>query len=126
MLLTVIGPETYGLLRNLLTPEKPNNKENEELVDILKGYLHPKPLVIAERFNFHNRFCVESETVLDFTAQLKKFLNHCEIGNFLDEALWDRFVCGLRKESIQKKILNEKILRFSKALEIAQSMEMEG
>ena len=124
VLLTVIGPETYGLLRNLLTPEKPDSKEYEELVDILKGHLHPKPLVIAERFNFHNRFRVESETVSDFAAQLKKLSTHCEFGNFLDEALRDRFVCGLRKESIQKKLLSEKTLDFSKAMEIAQSMEM--
>ena len=124
VLLTVIGPETYGLLRNLLTPEKPDSKEYEELVDILKGHLHPKPLVIAERFNFHNRFRVESETVSDFAAQLKKLSTHCEFGNFLDEALRDRFVCGLRKESIQKKLLSEKTLDFSKATEIAQCMEM--
>jgi len=124
VLLTVIGPETYGLLRNLLTPEKPDSKEYEELVDILKGHLHPKPLVIAERFNFHNRFRVESETVSDFAAQLKKLSTRSEFGNFLDEALRDRFVCGLRKESIQKKLLSEKTLDFSKAMEIAQSMEM--
>ncbi|XP_048590103.1 uncharacterized protein K02A2.6-like [Nematostella vectensis] len=124
VLLTAIGPETYGLLRNLLTPEKPDTKTYKDLVDILSGHLHPKPLVIAERFNFHNRFRHDSETVADFGAQLKKLSTHCEFGTFQDEALRDRFVCGLRQEAIQRKLLTEKTLTFAKALEIAQSMEM--
>ena len=124
-LLTAIGPETYGLLRNLLTPEKPDARSYEELVEIFSSYLHPKPFVIAERFNFHNRFRHDSEPVADFAAQLKKLSAHCEFGTFLDEALRDRFVCGLRKESIQRKLLGEKTLDFSEALQIAQSMEMQ-
>ena len=56
VLLTAIGPETYGLLTNLLTPEKPDASSYEEVVEILNSHLHPKPLVFAERFNFHNRF----------------------------------------------------------------------
>ena len=55
VLLTAIGPETYGLLRNLLTPEKLDARSCEELVEILNSHLHPKPLVIAERFSFLNR-----------------------------------------------------------------------
>ena len=124
VLLTAIGPETYGLLINLLTPEKPDARSYEELVEILNSHLHPKPLVIAERFNFHNRFRNDSEAVADFAAQLKKLSAHCEFGTFLDKALRDRFVCGLRKESIQRKLLGEKSLDFAKALQIAQSMEM--
>ena len=124
VLLTAIGPETYGLLRNLLTPEKPDARSYEKLVEILNSHLHPKPLVIAERFNFHNRFRDNSESVADFAAQLKKLSAHYEFGTFLDEALRDHFVCGLRKESIQRKLLREKTLDFSKALHIAQSMEM--
>ena len=47
----------------------------------------------------------------DFAAQLKKLSAHCEFGTFLDEALRDRFVCGLRKEPIQRKLLGEKTFR---------------
>ena len=72
VLLTAIGPETNGLLRILLTPEKPDARSHEELVEILNSHLHSKPLVIAEPFNFHNRLRNDSESVADFAAQLKK------------------------------------------------------
>ena len=80
VLLTAIGPETYGLLRNLLTLERPDAKTYKELVEVLNSHLHLKPLVIAERFNFHNRFRNDSESVADFAAQVKKLSAHCEFG----------------------------------------------
>ena len=39
------------------------------------------------------------------------------------EALRDRFVCGVRSESIQKRLLSEADLTISKAIELAQYME---
>ena len=55
---------------------------------------------------------------------LKELSNHCEFGDFLNEALRDRLVCGLYKESIQKRLLSEPDLTFTKACKIAQAMEL--
>lgn len=44
-------------------------------------------------------------------------------GTYLDEALRDRFVCGLRSEAAQKKLLTEDKLTFARAVEIAKSLE---
>ena len=48
----------------------------------------------------------------------------CEFGNFLDEALYDRFICGILEEAIQCKLLAEADLTLTKALSLAQSMEI--
>ena len=48
----------------------------------------------------------------------------CEFGAFLEEALRDRLVCGLKNIQIQKKLLGERELTFKKAFETAQSMEL--
>lgn len=55
VLLSVIGPTSYKLLKDILTPEKPKDKSYVELCDALKGHYSPKPLVIAERFRFYER-----------------------------------------------------------------------
>lgn len=39
------------------------------------------------------------------------------------ETLWDRLVCGLKSELVQKKLLSEKDLTLAKALDVAQAME---
>ena len=62
-ILSLIGNKTYGLLRNLCAPEKPANKSLKEIVDILQNHLSPKPLVIAERFQFHKRNQLEGESI---------------------------------------------------------------
>ena len=107
VLLTVIGPKTYGLLRSFLTPNKPAEQSYARLVEVMKNHLNPKPLVIAERFKFHRKCQSESETVAQFLAELRRLAEHCDFGDHLEEALRDRLVCGLRNETTQRRLLAE-------------------
>jgi len=121
--LSAMGPKTYALLRNLTTPVPPAEKSFTQLVEILKGHYKPKPLVIAERFNFHRRTQHSRESVKDFAAKLQCLTIHCEFGAHLDKALRDQFVCGLGNETIQKQLLTEKDLTFKGAIDIAHGMQ---
>ena len=121
--LSAIGAKAYALLRNLLAPVSPKEKTFKELVDTLKSHYEPKPLTIAERFHFHRRAQRTYESVKEFAAELRRLSTHCEFGTYLDEALRDRFVCGLGSETTQKRLLTESELTFAKAVEIAHSME---
>ena len=53
--LTMVGKKTYSLLSNLLAPVKPAAKSFEELVAVVKDHVAPKPLIITEKFRFHQR-----------------------------------------------------------------------
>ena len=44
---TVIGTETYSLLRTVVAPATPATKSYEDLVAALKAHLNPKPITIA-------------------------------------------------------------------------------
>ena len=120
---TLLGAKNYSLLRNLVAPENPKDKTYNELVEKLKAHFEPKPLVIAERFNFYRRVQASGESVADFVAALRQLARKCEFGTFLDQAIRDKLVCGLRSESIQRKLLTEEGLTTSRAVEIAQGME---
>ena len=63
--LTVIGSDTYSLLRNLLAPVSPSTKTVEKLFKILKEHLKPQPIVTAERYKFYGRDQKENETITD-------------------------------------------------------------
>ncbi|XP_038069806.1 uncharacterized protein K02A2.6-like [Patiria miniata] len=121
--ISLIGPKTYGLLKNLIAPEKPSTKSYTELVDVLRKHLAPKPLVIAERFRFHKRDQREGESVTAYLAELRRLTEYCEFGSYLNDALRDRLVCGLRAGNITKRLLAEAKLTFKKAIEIATAME---
>ena len=122
-LLSLIGGKTYTLLRDLLAPEKPATKSFQQIVTTLQEHLSPKPLEIAERFRFYKRNQNEGESILSYVAELRKLATHCNFGGNLNEALRDRLVCGLRNMQIQKRLLSEAKLKYSKAVEIAVAME---
>ena len=122
--LALTGADAYGVLRNLLAPELQRDKFFNELKELLVSHYSPKPILIAERFKFHRRNQHESETVAQFVVELKRLALKCEFGTFLEEALRDRLVCGLKSVQIQKKLLAERDLTFKKAFETAQSMEL--
>jgi len=124
VLLNAIGSKTYSLLRSLTAPDLPQTKTLAGLVKLLTDHFQPKPLMIAERFYFHRRDQAVGETTAEYVAELRRLAATCEFGEFLNDALRDRLVCGLRNESVQKRLLSEANLTFAKALELAQSMEL--
>ena len=121
--LTVIGAKTYAILEHILAPDKPKDKTLVELKVVLLSHFEPEPLVIAERFHFHKRDQKEGEPLADFVAELKRLASKCQFGTHLDDALQDRFVCGLCNENIQKILLMEKVLKFNAAVEKALQLE---
>ncbi|CAG2194044.1 unnamed protein product [Mytilus edulis] len=112
--LTVCGEKTYSLLRNLCAPAKPNTKTFDNLKGVLTDHLRPKPLIIAERYKFHQRKQKSNEKVKDYLANLRKLADTCRVNAFLEEALRDRLVCGQYLKNIQRKILSESELDLKK------------
>ena len=121
--LTVVGATTYTLLRDLVSPAKPKEKTFEELTVVLKKHYEPTRIVIAERFYFHRRGQQPGESIAQYVAELRRLAIHCEFAGYLEDALRDRFVCGIRSESIQRSLLTEKDLTLARAIELAQGME---
>jgi len=123
ILLSVIGSKTYGTLKSLSAPALPSTLAYNRICTLLNEHYNPRPLEIMERFRFHARSQVESESVSEFVAALKNLTIHCNFGQYLQQALRDRLVCGLRCESTQKRLLEEDPLTFERAIQIATSME---
>ena len=73
ILLSVCGSKTYGLICDLLQPQKPGDVSLKELLEKLESHFLPKPSVIVEQFKFHSRNRLEGENVAEFIAGLKRF-----------------------------------------------------
>lgn len=104
-LLSLMGATTYHLLHNLLAPQRPAAQTFDIIVATLKNHLSPKPLVIAERFRFHNRNQSKDESISEYVAELRKLSQFCEFGGGLSDALRDRLVCGMHCQGTQKRLL---------------------
>lgn len=123
-LCVLVGAEHYALLKNILAPKKVSESTYEECVKSLKDHYSPSSRAISETFKFHSRKQQEGESVLTFITDIKKLSTKCDFGDFLDRALRDQLVIGLRdKAFINRLLLEDSKLTFDRACEIVMSME---
>ena len=71
-----------------------------EIVAKLKEHFKPEHLIIAQRFHFHRRNQGPDESIADYIAELRRLAACCKFDAYLDEALRDRLVCGLRNDAV--------------------------
>ena len=123
ILLSMIGPAAYKLLRDLITPKKPAELSYKELVEAMSKHHNPAPSEIVQRYKFNSRVRRSGESIAAFTAELRSLAKFCNFGDCLDDMLRDRLVCGVADVQIQKRLLAETKLSLQKATEIALGME---
>jgi len=117
--ISLIGPEPYKLLRSLLSPEKPKDKTFEELAAVLTKHCTPKLLEVVQSFWFFSRVRQLGKTVLISSQRfegLQKII--CNFESALKRMLWDRVVCGINDDAIQKKLLAKEKLTYKCAVEL--------
>lgn len=68
ILISVVGPQTYSMMRNLLSPAKPSEKTYLQLVTMLKNHFNPQPSEIVQRFKFDSRTKKPTETMTEYVA----------------------------------------------------------
>ena len=124
ILITVIGGKTYSLLKNLLNPVLPVTRTYEQLAETLKNHLCPEPIIIAERYKFYEAKQEKGESLSQYIARLRKLAERCNFGAFLEDALRDKYVCGLESNSIRKMLLAKKKLTLRDAVEKSLSCEL--
>ncbi|XP_064076301.1 uncharacterized protein LOC135194620 [Vanessa tameamea] len=122
-LLTLVGVECYNLLCDLCSPDHPEDKEFDELVELLKHHLEPEKSGIAERHIFRQRTQLEGESIRLYLQGLKHLAKTCNFGSKLEENLRDQFVSGLYSEEMRSRIFAEKDIDYKRAVELASALE---
>lgn len=70
VLITLIGSETYEVLKNLISPSKPKEVSYDTIVQVLTKHLCQKKNVTTERYHFYKRDQKEGESVSEFIIEL--------------------------------------------------------
>ena len=82
--LSIIGPQMYTLLANLVAPKKPGEKKYEDVVKELKKHYNLQPSEIMQQFRFHTQIRKLEESVGSYLAKLKALAQKC---NFKSDTL---------------------------------------
>lgn len=121
--LTIVGDETYEIIRSLVTPLSPRDVDFHEIIERLDAHFNPTPNEIVQRYQFYKRSQSPNETVAEFVSELRRLSEYCNFTE-LEKMLRDQIVCGVRDESLQKKLFSEPQLTYNRAYELAIAAEM--
>ena len=78
--LSSVGARTYTLLRSLLHPDKPGEKQFADICATLEVHFHPKPSATMQRFKFNSRSRQPGESVANYVAELRRRPNIVSLG----------------------------------------------
>nr|XP_029724092.1 uncharacterized protein K02A2.6-like [Aedes albopictus] len=130
LLLHHMGSETYDIACDKIAPDTPRQKTYAEIVDALEGFFNPQPLEISENFRFKCRRQGDSnaaspdETVDEYLVALRRIAVTCNFGAYLETALRNQLVFGIKRNDIRSRLLERRQLTLQDARDIAVSMEL--
>ena len=123
-LLSLIGPDTYKMLRDLCTPQMPKDKTYDELCTLLRKQFSPTTCTYRERIEFYDARQEENETINEWYARIHKLGINCDFRQQLNHVLKDKFICSMKKNTIRERLCEEKPEQtLEKLVEIALNRE---
>nr|XP_029711617.1 uncharacterized protein K02A2.6-like [Aedes albopictus] len=130
LLLHHMGPESYDIICDKIAPEAPRAKTYRQIVDTLEAFFNPTPLEISENFRFKCRrqgdkdAASPDESIDEYLVALRRIAVTCNFGQYLETALRNQLVFGIRRNDIRSRLLERRQLTLQDAREIAVSMEL--
>ena len=118
---TQAGEDTYSLAKDLAFPKKPKDLTYDEAKSLLVNHLKPRNFTIKERATFNTLLRKPEQNIKDFIRTLQKQASKCNFGDNLEDQLRDRLLAGINDAELQKKMLLDSALTFSKAKEICET-----
>ncbi|KAJ8974579.1 hypothetical protein NQ317_014784 [Molorchus minor] len=110
-LISLIGTETYKLLRSLCHPQLPKDKTYDQLVELLRKQCSPHTSSWRERIKFHEANQSRYENIGEWFVRIKTLAVNCEFGSDLTVMLKDKFITGLKKSKILDRLCEEEVTK---------------
>ncbi|XP_064641934.1 uncharacterized protein K02A2.6-like [Lineus longissimus] len=122
-LLSSIGEEAVEIYTSFVFTDAEKDKY-DPLVEKFEQYCTPKKNVTYERHVFNSRIQLDGETFDNFLTDLRNKSKTCEYGTLSDSLIKDRIVYGIRSNNVRERLLRERTLDLSKAIDICRAAEL--
>ena len=119
-LVSLLSKTAYTTLRTLCLPDEVKDKKFNDLCKLLSKHFKVEKSSTTATFEF--RQCVQgvSESCTEYSHRLQRLAVDCKFDVFLDRALKDQFLTGLRRVDMKKKILTAPANQTSSFSEVFQ------
>ncbi|XP_058128391.1 uncharacterized protein K02A2.6-like [Anopheles ziemanni] len=129
-LLHYMGTETYDVICDKVAPDAPRDRTYDQIVTTLNEFYSPQPLEIAENYKFNSRrqgdkdATSAEESVDEYLVALRRMAASCNFGDYLEKALRNQLVFGIKRSDIRDRLLERRTLTLQEARDIAVGMEL--
>ena len=124
MFLSVIGEDALEMFDGMDFKPETDRRILSKVVEKFEEFCIGETNETYERFIFNRRDQEENESIDQYVTVLRKLAQTCNFCSCLhDSLIRDRLVLGIRDESIRKKLLQEKKLSLSRAIDVGRSGE---
>ncbi|XP_064646192.1 uncharacterized protein LOC135499377 [Lineus longissimus] len=121
LLLHSIGDEGLEVFNSFGLPD---DVEYAPLIQKFEEYCTPQKNVTFERHRFNSRIQQEGESFDCFLTDIKIKAKDCEFDTLRDSLIKDRIVFGIRMDRTRERLLREKELTLTKAIDICRAAEL--
>ena len=122
--LACIGTEAYETFLTMPIAQTNDKDDIEKLIEAFEHHCVGETNVTYERYVLNKRAQAAGETFDIFFADLRRLIKSCEYGTLVDSILRDRIVMGIRDDATRRKLLQQRNLDLSKAVDICKSCEV--
>ena len=102
LFITLLGQETFAKLKVLTSPTPVADLTLPAIMEHLLGHYRLQTIEIAEHFKFFKHAQLKGEGIAEFMAELRWLVKTRNFGDYLDTAIRDQFMCGLKDTKCQR------------------------
>lgn len=95
----------------------------DKVVAKFKKYCEPRKNITYLRYQFFTRSQQDGEKIDPFVTDLKNKARECEFGELEQSLIKDRLICGIRDDTVRRRLLRESDLTLVKAIDACRSNE---
>ncbi|KAJ8048227.1 hypothetical protein HOLleu_00459 [Holothuria leucospilota] len=117
-------PSTAASTDTSDTTGTPGRDIYQQTLNLLNLHFSPTVSVVAERFRFRQRGQLPGEPIDTYIAALRELAKKCEFKSFTDEMIRDQLVEKTNSSRIRERLLIERDLPLTKAIELARHVEV--
>ncbi|KAF6024524.1 hypothetical protein EB796_017164 [Bugula neritina] len=104
VLIMGLSEAQYETLSSLTSPQKPKEKNYNDLVTLLESHFGTATNKMVERAKFRGVRRTDSESVTDYVVRLRTQARTCEFGTMLDENLVEQFCIGVNSKAVRDRV----------------------
>lgn len=121
--LTCIGADAADVYEGFAFEEEGDEKDIDKVLDKFDNFCVGKTNETYERYLFNTCVQLEGINIDSYVAKLRKLAKTCNYGGLEDNLIRDRIVCGIRENTIRKRLLQEDKLSLDRAIDMCRAFE---